>query len=236
MRRKFCIAMTLCMLLGTAVAADSAGNTKENVSNNKVFANDPVGITIPTVIMLKRPDDLKPRTDWVKPVRFYHAMHATYHACYDCHHEETNRYMGEDLDGFTPCTDCHADEGMLEPLSFYAAWHAKSPISCVGCHWQNHLKGNEKPPISCTRGCHPDAQLSPQTTSDAAHTLLGVTSPQSHPTNQTHSTSQATSSSASTSPTSPSNTASPDLAWEIAPRTKSEASTPSIAQAKALED
>lgn len=162
MRRKFCIGMTLCMLLGTVALADSAtiGTTSKNdVSTDKVFSNDPNGIHIPTIITITRPSDLKPRTDWVRPVRFYHAMHATYHACYDCHHEETNRYMGEDRDGFTPCTDCHADEGILEPLSFYAAWHAKSPISCVGCHWQNHLKGNENPPISCTRGCHPDAKL-----------------------------------------------------------------------------
>lgn len=216
MRRKFCIGMTLCMLLGTAAMAGSAdssqntggsnANKASNVSNDKVFANDPVGINIPAVIIITRPDDLTPRTDWVKPVRFYHAMHATQHACYDCHHEETNRYMGEDLDSFTPCSDCHMDEGMLEPMSFYAAWHAKSPISCVGCHWQYHLKGNTVPPISCTRGCHPDAKLSQETISHTAHNLAAPASPSA--------SARGSSATLSSSLTSKS----PEIAWEITPR------------------
>lgn len=220
MRCKFCIVMTLCMILATVAVAhaqkSSNPKTSNQVSNDTSFANDPVGITIPTIITIQRPEDLKPRTDWVKPVRFYHAMHATYHACFDCHHEETNRYkeQGSESEGFMPCTDCHADEGILEPLSFYAAWHAKSPISCVGCHWQYHLKGNNNPPLSCTRGCHPNAHLSPQTISQAAHALQsGASSPSSSPSSPSSSMDHAQESS------------SPVIAWEVSPPQKASQSS-----------
>lgn len=158
MRRKLCISMALCMLLGNASTATSKSEPTSmgtNSLDSTALASNPQSLSIPTIVTITRPDDLKPRTNWIKPVQFLHAMHAAHVPCNVCHHEETNSYLGHDMGTYTPCTDCHNDEGVLEPTSFYAAWHAKSPISCMGCHWHAHLEGNSAPPLSCTRGCHP---------------------------------------------------------------------------------
>lgn len=134
MQRSFCIALSLCALL--------------------MMPSSAMAFEIPDVIIIKRPADLDAMTTWIQPVRFFHGMHAAKNACIACHHMET----AEDMGNYVPCTDCHNLPGMLEPESFYAAWHAKSPISCVGCHWQKRLHKEANPPLSCTNSCHKKPQ------------------------------------------------------------------------------
>lgn len=105
---------------------------------------------IPKDITIKRPASLEPMSTWVTPVQFPHGLHAAVNPCVACHHEETNKTVG----AYVPCVQCHDQPGIEDPMSFYAAWHAKNPASCVGCHWQKRLHKQAMPPLSCTRGCH----------------------------------------------------------------------------------
>lgn len=147
MRRTLCIAMTLCMLVGQGFAVLANASTDDS--------------GIPDFITITHPDGLEPMTTWVEPVKYPHGFHAAKIDCLVCHHEEASVEDGGVPAEYAPCTDCHADEGIEEPTSFYAAWHAKSEASCVGCHYQLHLKGElesrDKAPISCTKGCHTKA-------------------------------------------------------------------------------
>lgn len=143
MRRRLCVAMTLCMLVGQGFAAISSSSASD--------ASGPDFVTIST------PEGLEPMTTWVEPVKYPHSFHASKIDCLVCHHMESSVKDGGVPAEYAPCSDCHVDEGIEEPTSFYAAWHAKSEASCVGCHYQEQLKGNDKAPISCTKGCHTKA-------------------------------------------------------------------------------
>ncbi len=145
MRRKLCIAMTLCMLVGqafTAISSSSASDVSSEIP------------TLPVTISISHPDGVEPLTTWVEPVSFPHALHVEKAACLDCHHTEEAVADGGVLTEYAPCSDCHVESDRLDPMSFYAAWHAKSSMSCVGCHYEQHLAGQDKAPISCTKSCH----------------------------------------------------------------------------------
>jgi len=105
---------------------------------------------VPKDLIIKRPDKTPQQSTWVGPVKFPHGFHAVYNSCKSCHHEESDRSLGQ----FLPCTQCHIKPGLDEPTGFFRAFHNSSPTSCLGCHKQKRLTKQAMPPISCTRGCH----------------------------------------------------------------------------------
>jgi hypothetical protein len=86
------------------------------------------------------------------PVKFNHTKH-TAAKCADCHHKKDakgNEFAKCDAKG------CHANiEAKTGKDSFYGAYHANNPKSCVGCH---KTKKEAKPeiPTACDK-CHPKA-------------------------------------------------------------------------------
>lgn len=104
---------------------------------------------VPKEIIIKRPEKNQPMAAWVKAVTFPHGKHAVLNACNACHHEESDRTLGQ----FLPCTQCHNKPTVTETSSFYMAWHNDSTHSCLGCHRKMREAG-KMPPLSCTRGCH----------------------------------------------------------------------------------
>ncbi|GAB7079522.1 cytochrome c3 family protein [Megalodesulfovibrio paquesii] len=112
--------------------------------------NVAVGYEVPKDITINRPEKNAPISAWVGPVAFPHGKHATLNACTACHHEESDRTLGQ----FLPCTQCHNQGGTKETTSAYRAWHDIRPMSCLGCHKQKRYKNEAMPPISCVRGCH----------------------------------------------------------------------------------
>lgn len=105
---------------------------------------------VPKDLVIKRPAKNAPQTSWVGPVNFPHGFHAVNNACKSCHHEESDRTLGQ----FLPCTQCHNKPGFDDPSGFYKAFHNEKTVSCLGCHRQKRLTKQGMPPISCTRGCH----------------------------------------------------------------------------------
>lgn len=110
-----------------------------------------LGYDVPKDLTIKRPEKNPPIIDWAPQVQFSHGKHAVYTACGTCHHEESDRNVGE----FLKCTQCHNKPGVDDnKTSFYLAWHNDSQHSCLGCHRQARLAGKDTPPLSCTDGCH----------------------------------------------------------------------------------
>lgn len=105
---------------------------------------------VPKDLVIKRPDKNPAMATWVGPVNFPHGKHAVLNACKSCHHEESDRTLGQ----FLPCTQCHNKPGTDDISSFYLAWHNDKPQSCLACHRRMRLEKKAMPPISCTRGCH----------------------------------------------------------------------------------
>lgn len=107
-------------------------------------------LVIPDDLMIRLPESEVRTADWIKGVKFKHAMHATVAACRDCHHMQTDDPVGN----FASCTDCHSAGQSKEPDSYYAAWHGKTTASCMGCHTSLMNDGEAHGPVSCTEGCH----------------------------------------------------------------------------------
>lgn len=105
---------------------------------------------VPKDLVIKRPEKNPPLASWVGPVKFPHGFHAVQNACKSCHHEESDRSLGQ----FLPCTQCHNKPGVDDPAGFYRAFHNEKTYSCLGCHKQKRLSKQGMPPLSCTRGCH----------------------------------------------------------------------------------
>jgi hypothetical protein len=108
---------------------------------------------VPKDLVIKRPEKNAPMASWVGEVQFPHGKHAVLNACRSCHHEESDRTLGE----FLKCSQCHNKPGEEAATSFYLAWHNDSPHSCLGCHRQVRLNQRGTPPLSCTNGCHKKA-------------------------------------------------------------------------------
>lgn len=106
---------------------------------------------VPDQIVLTVPQGQKAQSTWIKKVEFDHAMHKDMVACTRCHHMDTEDTKPE---AHQACRECHADSSSKGPDSFYSAWHANKPASCVSCHKEMGAT------ISCTNGCHkrPGAQ------------------------------------------------------------------------------
>lgn len=106
---------------------------------------------VPKDLVIKRPEKNEPINAWVTPVNFPHGKHAVHNACQNCHHEESDRNLGE----FLKCTQCHNKPGTEDTKGFFLAWHSDATMSCLGCHRKMRLKDPKlMPPLSCTRGCH----------------------------------------------------------------------------------
>jgi len=105
---------------------------------------------VPKDLVIKRPAKNQPQASWVGPVNFPHGFHAVNNPCKACHHEESDRTLGQ----FLPCTQCHSKTGADDPTGLYRAFHNSKTVSCLGCHKQKRLTGQGTPPLSCTRGCH----------------------------------------------------------------------------------
>jgi len=115
-----------------------------------LLPNPAAAYEVPKDLVIKRPDKTPVQAAWVGQVKFPHGFHAVYNPCKACHHEESDRSLGQ----FLPCTQCHVKSGQDEPTGFYRAFHNSSPVSCLGCHKQKRLSRQAMPPLSCTRGCH----------------------------------------------------------------------------------
>lgn len=105
---------------------------------------------VPKEITIKRPEKNPPMAVWVNSVTFPHGKHAVLNACSSCHHEESDRSLGQ----FLPCSQCHNKPTVTESTSFYLAWHNDRTYSCLGCHRKVRQEQRGMPPLSCTRGCH----------------------------------------------------------------------------------
>lgn len=101
------------------------------------------------VIILDRPEGNTELNRWIGPVKFPHGFHTMNLACLTCHHQDSDKEMGE----FVPCRQCHTDDDPTDESGFYRAWHSNGPPSCLGCHTQTRARGG-KPPVGCTSACH----------------------------------------------------------------------------------
>lgn len=104
-------------------------------------------LDVPCTVKLTAPEGEEPHPRFGE-VEMSHAKHRNV-SCTACHH------MFDGCGNFQACADCHVDrEDRAYPLSFYAAWHSKSEISCRGCHKAMKERGEVTGPIGCLKGCH----------------------------------------------------------------------------------
>lgn len=86
------------------------------------------------------------------PVDFSHKGHAAID-CAKCHHT----WDGKAEVKKCSAEGCHVDtskKGKKKPTSFYSAFHAKSDMSCVGCHKALKKAKKATGPTKCG-DCHP---------------------------------------------------------------------------------
>ena len=103
---------------------------------------------VPEEIIITVPEGEEPLEKFPE-VTFSHSSHADI-SCSQCHH------MFEGCGEIMSCRDCHMSrDSRKDPMSFFAAWHAKSEISCLGCHRSMKAEGEETGPVTCMKECHP---------------------------------------------------------------------------------
>ena len=120
------------------------------LASQVLLCGQAIGYEVPKEFLIKRPEKNPPIATWIGPVQFPHGFHAVKNRCSACHHEESDKSLGQ----FLPCTQCHNQPGMEEKTSFYKAWHNEKTMSCLGCHKKKRYTNQAMPPISCVRGCH----------------------------------------------------------------------------------
>ncbi len=102
---------------------------------------------VPDVITLTPPEGEEPLEKFAA-VEFSHSAHGDV-SCQSCHH------FFEGCGEIMACRECHVSrDSRRDPDSFFAAWHSKSEISCVGCHRDLKAKGEPTGPIACMKVCH----------------------------------------------------------------------------------
>ena len=106
-------------------------------------------VEAPGDMVLKAPAGTKMKK---APVDFSHKGHAAVD-CTKCHHT----WDGKAAVKKCSAEGCHVDtskKGKKKPTSFYSAFHAKSEISCVGCHKALKKAKKATGPTKCG-DCHP---------------------------------------------------------------------------------
>jgi hypothetical protein len=88
------------------------------------------------------------------PVTFDHAKHKEL-ACTTCHHEfKDGQNVWKEGQEVKKCSACHKLEADGKIVKLYAAFHADSEHSCVGCHEKMKKEQKKSGPTTCAQ-CHP---------------------------------------------------------------------------------